>query len=128
MKITTFNPQIMTKDAEPVVKLFEEMGFERRHKKDDMRDYGVTGIRMRDENGFHLDISQADALPVDSLASIRMNVDDFDEAYQLLLSRGFKNFYGDRFVETPSAKSAVMLAPTGFTINLVKHVRKEDRA
>ena len=31
MKITTFNPQIITKDAEAVAKLFEELGFERRH-------------------------------------------------------------------------------------------------
>jgi hypothetical protein len=30
MKITTFNPQIVTKDAEPIVKLFEELGFERK--------------------------------------------------------------------------------------------------
>ena len=28
MKITTFNPQIITKDAEPIVKLFEELGFD----------------------------------------------------------------------------------------------------
>ena len=26
MKITTFNPQIITKDAEPIMKLFEELG------------------------------------------------------------------------------------------------------
>ena len=31
MKITSFNPQIITKDAEAVAKLFEEMGFEKRH-------------------------------------------------------------------------------------------------
>lgn len=57
MKITTFNPQIMTKDAEAVVRLFEAMGFERRHTKEDIGDLGVTGIRMKDANGFHLDIS-----------------------------------------------------------------------
>ena len=26
MKITTFNPQIVTKNAEPLIKLFEELG------------------------------------------------------------------------------------------------------
>ena len=31
MKITTFNPQIITKNAEPIVKLFEKLGFEKRH-------------------------------------------------------------------------------------------------
>lgn len=33
------------------------MGFERRHTKEDIGDLGVTGIRMKDANGFHLDIS-----------------------------------------------------------------------
>ena len=34
MKITTFNPLIVTKDAENVIKLFEALGFERRHSLD----------------------------------------------------------------------------------------------
>ena len=52
MKITSFNPQIITKDAEAVVRLFEALGFERRHIKEDIGDLSVTGIRMKDENGF----------------------------------------------------------------------------
>ena len=31
MKITSFNPLIVTKDAEFSIKMFEEMGFEKRH-------------------------------------------------------------------------------------------------
>ena len=31
MKITTFNPLILTKDSESVIKLFEALGFEKRH-------------------------------------------------------------------------------------------------
>jgi len=123
MKITTFNPQIITKDMEPVIKLFEELGFEKAHKKEGIGEYDVTGIQMRDPNGFKLDISQADFLPVDSVVSIRMNVDDFDEAYNMLIERGFKNFYGDKTADTPSSKSAVMISPSGFTINLVKHIK-----
>lgn len=61
---------------------------------------------------------------MDCIAAIRMNVDDFDEAYRLLAEHGFKNFYGDRVVENPSSRSAVMLAPSGFAINLVQHIRK----
>lgn len=123
MKITTFNPQIITKDMEPVIKLFEELGFEKAHKKEGIGEHDVTGIQMRDPNGFKLDISQADFLPVDSVVSIRMNVDDFDEAYNMLIERGFKNFYGDKTADTPSSKSAVMISPSGFTINLVKHIK-----
>lgn len=124
MKITTFNPQIITKDADAIVRLFEELGFHRRHTKEEIGELGVTGIRMKDDNGFYLDISQSDRLPVDCIEAIRMNVDDFDEAYRLLTDRGFKNFYGDRVVENPTSKSAVMIAPSGFVINLIQHIRQ----
>ena len=125
MKITTFNPQIITKDAESVVQLFEALGFERRHTKQDIGELNVTGIRMKDANGFYLDISQSDRLPCDCIQGIRMNVDDFDEAYRLLTERGFKNFYGDRVVDNPTSKSAIMIAPSGFVINLVQHIREQ---
>ena len=124
MKITTFNPQIITNDAEAVTQLFEELGFEKRHNPTGIGDLNVEGIRMKDANGFCLDISQPGIqLPKDMVA-IRINVDDFDEAYQLLLSRGFKNFYGDKITETGSAKSAMMISPSGFGINLIQHIKQ----
>ena len=54
---------------------------------------------------------------------IRMNVDDFDEAYNILISHGFENTRGDGTVETKSAKAATMVSPTGFIISLIKHTR-----
>ena len=57
MKITTFNPQIITNDTEKLVKLFEELGFEKRHQKEAIGENNVVGIRMKDANGFCLDIS-----------------------------------------------------------------------
>jgi len=123
MKITTFNPQIITKDAEAAVQLFEELGFEKRHNPSGMGELNVEGIRMKDANGFCIDISQPDVeLPRDVIA-IRINVDDFDEAYQLLISRGFKNYYGDNTVDTGSARSALMISPSGFGINLIQHIK-----
>ena len=124
MKITTFNPQIITKDAEAVAKLFEELGFERRHNPKGIGELDVTGIRMKDANGFYLDISQPDIQMPRDLTAIRMNVDNFDEVYQLLLTHGFKNFYGERTVDTSTSKSAMMISPTGFVINLVHHIKK----
>ena len=125
MKITTFNPQIITKDAENVAKLFEDLGFERSHNPKGIGELDVTGIRMKDANGFCLDISQPDLQLPQDLTVIRMNVDDFEEAYRLLVSRGFKNFYGEKTVETKSSKSAVMISASGFAINLVQHIRKD---
>ena len=77
MKITTFNPQIMTKDAAPIVRLFEELGFEKRHLKEGIGELDVTGICLQDGNGFKLDISQNDVIPQQAMTLIRMNVDDF---------------------------------------------------
>ena len=123
MKITTFNPQIITKNAEPIIQLFEDLGFEKRHNQKGIGELGVTGVRMKDANGFYVDISQAEALPVECLTAIRMNVDDFDEAYRLMLSHGFKNYYGDQTVDTKSARSAVMVSPSGIAINLIQHIK-----
>ena len=122
MKITTFNPQIITNDAESIVKLFEALGFEKHHSPEGIGDLNVKGIRMKDANGFYLDISSPDKeLPRD-VTVIRMNVDNFDEAYQLLTEKGFKNFYGDKTVETKSSKSALMISASGVGINLIQHL------
>ena len=124
MKITTFNPQIITKDAEALVKLFEQLGFEKRHQQEGIGELDVKGIRLKDANGFNLDISQPDTLPTGhDLVAIRMNVDDFDEAYQLLVKNGFRNYYGDNTASTRTGKSAIMISPTGFVINLVQHIK-----
>ena len=125
MKITTFNPQIVTKNAEPLIKLFEELGFERRHKQDGIGDYDVTAIRMKDANGFYLDISQVDADIPHDIVSIRMNTDDFEKAYDMLIEHGFKNIYGDRSITSKSAKSAMMISSTGFAVNLIQHIKND---
>lgn len=123
MKITTFNPQIMTRNADALIRLFEELGFERRHTKEGIGELDVTGIRMKDADGNYLDISQSDEVPGHDLVAIRMNVDDFDEAYQLLISNGFRNYYGDHTVENETSKSAVMISDSGVAINLVQHIK-----
>ncbi len=124
MQITTFNPQIVSKDAEAVAALFEELGFERRHDQKDIGEFGVRDVRMKNAGGFYLDISQPEGYDRPDAVCIRMNVRDFDEAYDLLIGRGFKNVYGDDAVNTKSSKSAFLIAPSGFGINLIEHLRK----
>ena len=127
MKITTFNPFISTSKVEETIKLYEELGFERTHRKEGIEtaEGENTVIRMKDANGFHLDIlKKEEELPRD-LVGIRVNVDNFDEAYELLKARGFKNVFGEETVSTSSSKAAMMVSPTGFNICIVKHI-KED--
>lgn len=124
MKITAFNPQIITNDGEPIVGLFNALGFEKRHDLTGIGEHGDEGIRMKDTNGFHLDIARTNIPVPHDLAAIRMNVDDFDEAFRLLKAHGFQNFYGDKTLETKSSRSTLMIAPSGFGINLVQHIKQ----
>ncbi|MBP3240843.1 MAG: hypothetical protein J6M92_09915 [Oribacterium sp.] len=123
MKITTFNPQIITNDGESIVKVFEALGFEKHHNPQGIGDLNVEGIRMKDANGFYLDISVPDMKLPQDVTAIRMNVDDFDEAYKLLTDHGFKNFYGDKTVDMKSSKSAIMISQSGIAVNLIQHIK-----
>ena len=125
MQITTFNPFIATLHSDETIMLFEELGFERRHKKEgiEIADRDNTVIRMKDANGFYLDILKPeDDLPRD-MVGIRMNVDDFDEAYRILLAHGFRNVYGEETVNTRTSKAAMMASPSGFNICIIKHIK-----
>jgi hypothetical protein len=55
-----------------------------------------------------------------------MNVRDFDEAYELLTSKGFRNAQGDKITDTGTSKATMMVSPSGFTISLIEHIRKDD--
>ena len=128
MKITTFNPAIVTKDAEAVIALFEALGFDRRHTKTGINESDITNVRMRytNEDGkvFHLDIAQA-PVPQD-ITAIRMNVRDFDEAYKMLEEKGFKNAQGEKVTNTPSSVATMMVSPTGFAINVGEHIKDHE--
>ena len=126
MKITTFNPLIITKDAEPITKLFGELGFEVRHNPGGFGELNVDAIRMKDENSFYLDISMPDIELPQDMTVIRMNVDDFDEAFKLLTEHGFKNFYGDKTMGTETATSTLMISPSGFAIMLIQHIKDHN--
>lgn len=122
MKITSFNPLIVTKDAEAAIKMFEELGFERRHSLDaNTGTTDFTSVRMKNAEGFYVDIAN---LPVEQdLTLIRMNVDDFDEAYNFLLSKGYTNPRGGQTVDTKTNKSCMMKSPTGFAFDLCQHIK-----
>ena len=125
MKITTFNPMILSDKAEEIIELFEELGFERRHQVDNVDGKDITSVRMTDANGFHVDIARVRTDR--DITTMRMNVRDYDEAYEFLKARGFKNARGeDHTVESPSARSCLMISPSGYSIQLTQHIQKDD--
>lgn len=77
---------------------------------------------MKDENGFHIDISDVKTVERDT-QYIRMNVDDFDAAYAILKEHGFTNKRGDDTLDTNHAKEATMISPSGYTIALIQHIK-----
>ena len=81
------------------------------------------GFRMKDEDGHGISIAQVDKFPRD-MTLIQMNVDDFEEAYELFKAHGFTNMKrNDDAIYTGSAKTAVMVSPTGFAVNIVYHIK-----
>ena len=93
MKITSFAPLIMSNDSESVSKVFEELGFVKRHEKKNVTETKDGGFRMKDADGHDLSIAQVNRMQKD-MVCIRMNVDDFEETIDLLEKRGFKSMTG----------------------------------
>ena len=125
MKVTGFSPLIVTDaaDAENTIQLFEQLGFERRHKHIRLDGRDINNVTMKDAEGHYIDIASVPVKPLDSTI-IRMNVDNFEEAYELLTSRGFV-CGSNSIIETPSSKSALMISPTGFKFDLCQHIKKK---
>lgn len=123
MKITSFNPLIIAKDTHDIVEVFEALGFERRHFSKEIENReDLSSIRMKDANGFYVDVTQNEKVP-QTITGIRMNVDNFDEAYEFLKSKGFVNTRGDKVTDTGSAKATMMASPSGFMISLIEHIK-----
>ena len=116
MKITSFNPLIITKDIDKNVRLFESLGFEVAHKQNP--EEGIYNFTMKDGGGHKVDIAKANV--EQDMTIIRMNVSDFDEAFTKLKMEGFI-IKGGHIVETDSAKSAMVVSPTGFAFDLCEH-------
>lgn len=125
MKITSFNPLIATKDPASAIKLFEELGFERRHTKEGIGRDSVTDVRMKDANGFHLDVSQGDG----EWMMIRVNVDNLEEAIAFLEAHGFhkaRHAAANETVDTGSSKFNIMVSATGFILAVSQHIKEHD--
>ena len=126
MNVTGFCPMILTKDPESVMKVFEALGFERRHTKTDIHDGRNINYVMKDANGNRVNIAKTEKFPKDAV-SLSINVDDFQAAYDLLLDQGFIDPRGGQTTETSSSKDTFLLAPSGFPVTLTQHIRKDEQ-
>ena len=125
MKITSFNPLIVTKDAESAVALFEALGFEQRHTKEGISENNATDVRMKDANGFHVDVTQGTG----EWTMIRMNVDNLEEAITFLEARGFhkaRHAAVNKTIDTGSSRINIMVSPSGFIFAVSQHVKEDE--
>ena len=125
MKITSFSPLVVTKDADAAIALFEELGFVRRHTKEGIGEDKVTDVRMKDANGFHVDVSQGDG----NWTMIRMNVDNLEEAIAFLEARGFhkaRHAVPTKTIDTGSSMFNIMVSASGFIIAVSQHIKDRD--
>ena len=127
MKITGFCPLIVTKDPEAVKKVFEELGFERRHTKKDIEGGSVVNYSMKNESGFRLNIAGAEAIQQD-ITSMSINVDNFQEAYDFFIAHGFIDPRGDKVTHTGSSVSTMLISPSGFPVTISEHIKKDKPA
>jgi hypothetical protein len=125
MKITQFSPLILSAHADDVMEVFEALGFEREHANDITEQVNVMNYSMRDADDHKVDVASVQSVPQD-VAIIRMNVDDFDEAMDLLEQHGFRNVRGAEPVRTPSSISTLMTSPSGFSFDLAHHIKEGE--
>ena len=120
MKITGLRPLIVSQDAENIKNLFEELGFECRHTKSDIEGGKNTNYNLKDAEGHVINVASSETIPQD-LTSVSINVDNFEEAYDFFMSRGFVDPRGDKVTETKSALSTLLISPSGFAVTISEH-------
>ena len=76
---------------------------------------------MKDANDFHIDVNKAEGVPGDrDWPAIRINVDNFDEAYKIFMDHGFREARGFGTSFTGSSKYGYLVSPSGFILDLVQ--------
>ena len=116
MKITGFCPLIVTNDSPmaldgryQVAQAYDEAG-------------NVAQEINLDADGNRINITSIEKIPRD-LTGISINVDNFREAYDFLIARGFVNPRGDKVTDTSSSKATMLLAPSGFAVSISEHIK-----
>ena len=124
MKITGFRPIIVSTDAESAIKVFEELGFEKKHTKTDIEGGQNTNYAMKDANGNRVHIASSVHIPRD-ITAISINVDNFQEALEFFTSHGFVNTRGEKVTETSSSVDTFLISPSGFGVVISEHIKEK---
>ena len=97
-------------------------GFKQHHVKQNISEIKTTDVRMKDENGFHVDVAYGDG----EYTMIRVNVDDFDEVIEFFMSHGFRKPHHERAhktVDTGSSRYTMVVSPSGYILAVSQHIK-----
>ena len=86
MKITTFDPIIVTAKVEDAVEVFETLGFEKKHAPiTDTGQRDVQSYRMKNADGYHVDVADVNDIQQD-MEYIRINAGGIDNIFCLVFA------------------------------------------
>ena len=124
MTVKTYYPALCTPNFEETVKELEALGFTKAHEKNDIAEHNNTNMVMKDGNGNKVDVVSLSSMSAvkQSFTAIRMNVENYDEAYAELTAKGFIDLHPGT-VETKSSKSTMLRSKEGFMYILTEHVK-----
>lgn len=122
MKITGFCPIIVTKDQDAVIATFEALGFEKRHTKTDIEGGANIGVAMKDANGNRILVASTKNDRAD-INAVLINVDNFQEAYDFFIGKGFIDPRGNKTTVTSSDEATMLIAPSGFPVVISEHFK-----
>jgi hypothetical protein len=120
MKITGFCPIIVTKDQDAVIATFEALGFEKRHTKTDIEGGNNVGVAMKDADGNRISIASTTKDRAD-ITAILINVDNFREAYDFFIGKGFIDPRENKTTVTGSDEATMLISPSGFPVVISEH-------
>lgn len=122
MNITGFCPIIVTKDQDSVIATFEALGFEKRHTKTDIEGGANIGVAMKDANGNRILVASTKNDRAD-INAVLINVDNFQEAYDFFIGKGFIDPRGNKTTVTSSDEATMLIAPSGFPVVISEHFK-----
>ena len=122
MKITGFCPIIVTKDQESGIETFEALGFEKRHTKTDIEGGNNVGVAMKDADGNRISIASTTKDRAD-ITAILINVDNFREAYDFFIGKGFIDPRENKTTVTGSDEATMLISPSGFPVVISEHFK-----
>ena len=129
MKVTSYYPEIFTKDIDKTVDSYvNDLGFSVKHRQ--LND-NSTYIILQNEHGDRVAlISFPDSDLDEGFYAMRMNVSDINEAIEYFLVRGYRNpgstARGGRHDIHGNGRYEIMISPEGVRVDIVKHLKTEE--